>query len=57
MSRPPKVGQWADHKSNALDPREVVRVEKIGGRWWVGLAIGSDTAWPCPASNYTYSAR
>ncbi len=55
-SRKPQVGDRAFHKGG-LDTRTVTRVEKVGGRWFVGLHI-SDTceAWPCPAANYTFTA-
>lgn len=63
-ARKPHVGDIAHHKG-ALDSRPVMRVEKIGARWFVGLWIGDCSrigeeghgveAWPCPASNYTYA--
>lgn len=53
----PQVGDMALHKSNQLDAREVVRVEKLDGKLWIGLKIGEIEAWPCPAKNYIYTRR
>ena len=58
--RKPQVGDIAHHKGG-LDPRRVVRVGRAvpadydRERLCVGLQIGTVEAWPCPASNYTFT--
>jgi hypothetical protein len=49
--RKPKPGDWALHKCNTLDAREVARVE---GRY-VWIFIGASKAGPYPRENYTFS--
>ena len=57
--RKPQVGDIA-HRGG-LDPRRVVRVGRAvpadydRERLCVGLQIGTVEAWPCPASNYTFT--
>lgn len=43
-----EVGDWADHKSGQLDPREVTRVEADG----IYLDLGGSEIGPFPAENY-----
>lgn len=45
----PRSGDWADHVSGELDPREVTRVR--GDQIW--LRIGGESG-PYPAANYTF---
>lgn len=46
----PQPGDWADHVSGDLDPREVARVE--GDSVWL-LIFGNEIG-PFPRDNYTY---
>lgn len=44
-------GDWADHVSRGLDPRQVTRVN--GGSVW--LQLGTGEMGPFPLTNYTYT--
>lgn len=54
-ARKPQVGDWALHKSNQLDAREVVRVSENGEDIWIRIghlpAVG-----PLAARRYTFTA-
>lgn len=50
----PQVGDWALHKNNRLDSRQVIKVSEDGTHIWI--AIGSLEI-KVPAENYTYSRR
>lgn len=45
-----RPGDWADHRSRTLDPRQVTQIE--GGQVWLDLLLGPSG--PYPARNYTY---
>jgi hypothetical protein len=49
----PRPGDWALHRNNQLDAREVARVE---GRY-VWIFIGASKAGPYPRENYTFSRK
>lgn len=48
----PEVGDWADHKSGDLDPRQVTRVSADGGLVWLYMLTAE--AGPFPAANYNF---
>lgn len=47
-----KVGDWALHKSNQLDSRQVVAVGEVDGEPVIDLQIGAVRTGPVPAANY-----
>lgn len=49
----PKVGDWADHITGELDPRQVARVSPNGKKIWITITDGV-TAGPLLAENYTF---
>lgn len=55
---PFKAGDWADHKSGDLDPRQVFAAGWFGDDAWIDLAISDKTrTGPVLASNYTRMER
>jgi hypothetical protein len=53
----PQVGDWALHKSNTLDAREVVQVSENGEDIWIQIGDTLPPTGPLSARNYTYSRR
>ena len=53
--RKPQVGDWALHKSNQLDAREVVRVSENGEDIWIRIGDLPPTG-PLLACRYTFTA-
>ena len=50
----PTVGQWADHKYQELDPRQVVEVSEDGESVRLEIMPGYVTDW-VPADNYEFT--
>lgn len=55
IARKPKVGDWADHKSRTLDPRQVEKVDDLGKN--VKLRIGTVVSAWLPAKNYDFKTK
>lgn len=47
-----RPGDWADHKSRALDPRRVATVDHASAT--ITLQIGTLVSDPVPMGNYTF---
>lgn len=54
MSEHPKVGDWALHKNNRLDARQVTKVSKDGKTIWIQVGEIKRVG-PLWAKYYTFS--
>lgn len=52
MKRKWEPGDWALHRNNQLDSREVAEVDRTGSRVWLRLIIGDVPDCWVPAGNY-----